>query len=174
MVVTKMILKLTNPYHIFYIQRSSFGFLHRVRASDVSRGCVAPSSGWMNLVQVKFSQLENGGSKFLPNVKTKCPTRHKSPRQSLEHPTHKTENLHNWYVEQNRVTSILNSNCLQVMLREVFAAVWMADPFLGAFAKLQKAAISFVMSVSLPGRIFVKIYSWIFFIDNLSRKFKFY
>jgi hypothetical protein len=34
----------------------------------------------------------------------------------------------------------------------------MAVPFLGASAKLQKAAISFVMSVRLPGRIFMEIY----------------
>ena len=50
---------------------------------------------------------------------------------------------------------------------------------LGAFAKLQKATINFVMSVRLSawsnstatGRIFMKFYTNFF--ENLSRKFKF-
>jgi hypothetical protein len=55
--------------------------------------------------------------------------------------------------------------------------------FLGVFAKLRKLTISFVMSClsvrpsawknsAATGRIFMKIYIWIFF-QNLSRKFKF-
>jgi len=53
--------------------------------------------------------------------------------------------------------------------------------FLGAFASLRKATVSFVMSVCLPsawnnsaptGRIFNKFYIWVFF-ENLFRKFKF-
>jgi len=51
--------------------------------------------------------------------------------------------------------------------------------FLGAFAKLRKATINFVMSVcpsawnnSAPtGRVFVKFDIWVFF-ENMSRKFK--
>jgi hypothetical protein len=53
--------------------------------------------------------------------------------------------------------------------------------FLGAFAKLRKATVSFVMSVpastwknSVPtGCIFMKFDFWVFF-ENLSRKFKFH
>jgi hypothetical protein len=53
--------------------------------------------------------------------------------------------------------------------------------FLGAFVKLRKATISFVMSVCLSlrlsawensaptGRIFMKLYIWVYF-QNLSRK----
>ena len=51
--------------------------------------------------------------------------------------------------------------------------------FLGAFAKLRKASISFIMSVhpsarnnSAPtGRTFMTFDNWVFF-ENLSRKFK--
>jgi len=53
--------------------------------------------------------------------------------------------------------------------------------FLGAFAKVRKAAIRFVMSLSLfawnrsahTGRVFMKFDIWVFF-KNLSRKFKFH
>jgi hypothetical protein len=59
------------------------------------------------------------------------------------------------------------------------------NAFLGAFANLRKATISFVMSVCLSisasvwnnsaptSRIFVKFNIWVFF-ENISRKFKFY
>ena len=65
----------------------------------------------------------------------------------------------------------------------------MAGGFLGAFTKLRKATISFVMYVCLPvrpsvrpswwnrsaptGRIFIKFDIWLFF-ENLSGKFKFH
>jgi len=53
--------------------------------------------------------------------------------------------------------------------------------FLGAFAKLQKVTIKYVMSVRLTawnesapaGRIFMKADIWVFF-ENMSRKFKFH
>jgi len=52
--------------------------------------------------------------------------------------------------------------------------------FLGAFAKLQKATICFVMSICLPawniwaptGQIFMKLDVWVFF-EDLLREFKF-
>jgi len=55
------------------------------------------------------------------------------------------------------------------------------EQFLGAFAKLWRATISFTMSVHLSAwndlahteQIFMKIYTWAFF-KNLSRKFKFH
>jgi hypothetical protein len=63
---------------------------------------------------------------------------------------------------------------------ERFTAKWNVF-FLGAYAKLRKATISFVMSVrpsawnnSAPaGRIFVKFDIWVYF-ENLSRNFDFY
>jgi len=62
---------------------------------------------------------------------------------------------------------------------------WTVGPFLGAFIKLLKATISFVMSVRLStypftwnnsaptAQIFMKFYTWVFF-ENLSIKFKFH
>ena len=54
--------------------------------------------------------------------------------------------------------------------------------FLGAFEKIRKATVNFVMSVCLfawndsapTGRIFMKFYFWVFFSDVLSRKSKFH
>ena len=65
--------------------------------------------------------------------------------------------------------------------RNKTASLNMCSGFLGAFAKLRKATISFVMSVrpsawndSAPtGRIFMKFDIWGFF-ENLSWKFKFH
>ena len=52
----------------------------------------------------------------------------------------------------------------------------------GAFAKQQKATVSFIMTVRLSalknsaptGQIFMKFDIWVFFFENLSRKFKFH
>jgi len=57
----------------------------------------------------------------------------------------------------------------------------MTAPFLGAFAKLRKATISYVISVRLSawnnsaptGRTFKKFDSWVFF-EQLPTKFKFH
>jgi hypothetical protein len=70
--------------------------------------------------------------------------------------------------------------CRYYFISADLGELWAAN-YLGAFVKLRKATVSFVISVcpstcnnwAPTGRILIKIYIWVFF-ENVPRKFKFH
>jgi hypothetical protein len=71
--------------------------------------------------------------------------------------------------------------CSYTLYKRTLSVLQTVGPFLGAFVKLLKATIIFVMSVHLSiwnnsvptAQVFMKFYSWVLF-ENLSTKFKFH
>jgi len=71
--------------------------------------------------------------------------------------------------------------CLAIAIELINVIVWVIELLLGAFTKVQKTIISFVMFVCLcawnywapAGQIFMKFDIWLF-LENLLEKFKFH